>query len=70
MSGEDTKLSGEKGKRGREQEGEQLPGLAMEDDWRREQIKRGEGRGEREMGERIGWGTTTTRPTMEDDEWR
>ena len=36
MSGEDTKLWGEK----------------------------------REMGERIGWGTTTTRPTMEDDEWR
>ena len=35
MSGEDTKLGGEKGKRGREQEGKQLPGSAMEDDWRR-----------------------------------
>ena len=44
MSGEDTKLGEKNGKKRREQEGEQLPGSAMEDDWRREQIKRGKKR--------------------------
>ena len=31
---------GGNGKKGRTQEGEQLPGLTMEDDWRREIIRR------------------------------
>ena len=49
-------------KRGRKQK----PDLAVEDKWKRYQI----GGREREMSERIGWGTTVTRSSMEDDEWR
>ena len=44
----------------------QKPDPTVEVEWRRYQI-RGEKTG---MGERICRGTTTTRPTMEDDEWR
>ena len=60
---------GEKREKGREQEGEQLLSPTMEDDWRREQIK-GRGGEEREMGERIGWGSIVTRPAIEHDQWR
>ena len=41
MSGEDSKLGEMNGKREREQNGEQLPSSAMEDEWRRQQIRRG-----------------------------
>ena len=41
MSGENSKLRGRNGKKEREQEEEQLPSLAMDDEWRREETRRG-----------------------------
>ena len=47
-------------------ERKQKPDPTVKDEWRRYQI----GGREREMSERIGWGTTATQPAMDDDEWR